>query len=123
LRSRLPLAVITNGPRDMQLDKLEQHGYDRHFDVFLASGELGYGKPDPRIFTHVCEKLGVAPEDAWHIGDSLASDVAGAKAAGLTAVWLNREGLERPASAPGPDAEIRGLRDLLTMLDDASPTL
>jgi putative hydrolase of the HAD superfamily len=123
LRSRLTLAVITNGPRDTQLDKLEQHGYDRHFDLFVASGELGYGKPDPRIFVHVCDKLGVAPEDAWHVGDNLATDVGGAKAAGLTAIWLNREGLVRLPGAPEPDTEIHGLLELIALLDEAVPPL
>jgi HAD superfamily hydrolase (TIGR01509 family) len=116
LRNHVTVAVITNGPLDMQLDKLEQHGHDRHFELFLASGELGYGKPDPRIFAHACDKLGVAPQDAWHIGDNLATDVAGAKAAGLTAVWLNRDGAIREDGQPRPDHEITSLTELLPLL-------
>ena len=117
LRGRYQLAVITNGPWDMQIDKLEVHGCEGHFDLFVASGELGLLKPDPRIFQHACDKLGVAPEEAWHIGDSLTTDVAGAKAAGLTAVWLNRDGATREEGQPGPDHEIMSLTELLPLLD------
>jgi HAD superfamily hydrolase (TIGR01549 family) len=116
LRGRVPLAVITNGPGDMQPDKLEIHGFLGHFDLFVASGDLRITKPDPRIFTHTCDKLGVAPEDTWHVGDSLATDVAGAKAAGLTAVWLNRTGTTREESQPRPDHEIASLTGLLPLL-------
>jgi putative hydrolase of the HAD superfamily len=116
LRPYVRLAVITNGPADTQVDKLEVHACDTHFELFLASSELGVLKPDPRIFTHACSKLGVAPEDAWHVGDNLASDIAGAKAAGLTAVWLNRTGAAREAGQPLPDYEIASLSELPALL-------
>jgi len=116
LRGHVRLAVITNGPQDMQIDKLEVHGCERHFELFLASSELGVLKPDPRIFAHTCSKLGVAPNEAWHVGDSLATDVAGARAAGLTAVWLNRTGATRQAGEPVPDYEIGSLAELPALL-------
>ena len=52
------------------------------------------------------EALGVEPGDAWHVGDSLSADVAGANAAGLGAVWLNRDGLVRRGGDPEPDHDI-----------------
>jgi putative hydrolase of the HAD superfamily len=116
LRGRLPLAVITNGPADTQLDKLCVNGCDSHFDLVLASSVLGVSKPDPRIFAHACQKLGLVPADVWHIGDSLANDVGGAKAAGLTSVWLNRGGSAREAGQPEPDLEIRSLTELVALL-------
>ncbi len=51
------------------------------------------------------------PGGVWHISDSLRSDVGGAKAAELTAVWLNRRGALRKAGDPEPDWEIRSLSD------------
>lgn len=117
LRGRFQLAVITNGPLDMQIDKLEVHGCEGHFELFVASGELGFTKPDPRIFAHTCDKLGVAPEEAWHIGDNPSADVAGARAAGLTAVWLNRNGVKLEATQPQPDHVIRSLAELPALLD------
>ena len=72
----------------------------------------------PAIFQLALDKLGVEPENVWHIGDSLASDVAGAKASGLTAVWLNRHGAVRKEDDPQPDHEIASLAELLLLLQD-----
>jgi FMN phosphatase YigB (HAD superfamily) len=62
----------------------------------------------------------VLPKAAWHIGDSLGADVAGARNAGLAeAIWVNRTGIALPPAAPRPTREISALRDLLPLLDAA----
>jgi phosphoserine phosphatase len=58
----------------------------------VISGDLGTGKPGREIFAHTLEVLGVTPDRAVMVGDSLERDVEGALAAGLRAVWLNRHG-------------------------------
>lgn len=89
---------------------------ERRFSAVAISGELGVAKPDPEIFRYALDRLGISPENAWHVGDSLRLDVAGAKAAQLTAVWLNRNGLERQAADPEPDFEISSLTELFEIL-------
>ena len=64
------LAVVTNGARDLQRDKLQTTGLEDHFDAIAVSGELGVAKPDPTIFRHTLDMLGVAPTRVWHVGDS-----------------------------------------------------
>jgi putative hydrolase of the HAD superfamily len=117
LKGRLPMAVITNGPADTQIDKLQVTRSNAYFDLFVASSEVGVLKPDPAIFRFAMDKLGLLPDSVWHIGDSLANDVAGAKVAGLTSVWLNREGASRRDGDPQPDHEIRSLSELPALLD------
>ncbi len=65
------------------------------FRPVVISAEIGINKLDPAIFAIAIDKLGVKPEHAWRVTDNLRRDVEGAKAAGLTAVWLNRGGLRR----------------------------
>ncbi|MFL9959546.1 HAD family hydrolase [Paraburkholderia sediminicola] len=60
-------------------------------DVFAGSFEVGYLKPDRRIFRWTCEQLGVSPENALMIGDSLRADYRGARAAGMQAIHLRRQ--------------------------------
>jgi len=62
---------------------LEAVGLAPYFDYVAASALEGVAKPDPQIFRVVLHKLGVAPQEAVHIGDS-PDDVAGAEAAGVT---------------------------------------
>ncbi len=116
LSAQYMLALITNGAPDTQRDKLRTLGIEPRFGAVIISGEVGIAKPDPAIFDLALERLGVEHSRVWHVGDSLRYDVAGAKAAGLTAVWLNRGGLSRKDGDPKPDHEIRSLRELLPLL-------
>ncbi len=114
-KARVPLALITNGASDAQRGKLRVLGIEHWFDAVVISGEVGIAKPDASVFNLALDKLAVERENVWHVGDSLTTDVAGAKAAGLTAVWLNRSGRSRREGDPEPDVEIRSLLDLMAM--------
>lgn len=93
-QKKLPLAVITNGPADMQRAALQKVSIDKYFKLILVSGELGIRKPDTRIFHLACEGLQVQPEDCLMIGDNLSADVQGAKDIGMQAVWMSKEQAE-----------------------------
>lgn len=108
----IPLALVTNGAADTQRDKLRVLGIEQWFDAVVISGEVGIAKPDAGIFSIAVDRLGVEPEGVWHVGDNLVTDVAGARAAGIFAVWLNRRGLPLPAGVLRPDLEIRSLLEL-----------
>ncbi len=111
--AHVPLALITNGASDTQRDKLRALGIESWFDNIVISGEVGAAKPASTIFELALGNLTVDKEAVWHIGDNLATDVAGANAAGLTSIWLNRTGVLRTEDDPEPDIEIRLLSDLI----------
>ena len=106
----LRTAVVTNGMSDLQWLKLERAGLAPHFDVFVASAAVGIGKPDPRIFEVAIDRLGSSAASAWLVGDNPARDVAGARAAGIRSVWLDRR-RDAPA-AVAADVTIGSLADL-----------
>lgn len=112
----VPLAIITNGPSDTQRTKVAALGIEPWFRTVVISGEVGVAKPETAIFEAALRGLGVEEQGAWHVGDNLGTDVAGANAAGLTSVWLNRRGALRAASHPEPDVEIRSLSELIPLL-------
>jgi putative hydrolase of the HAD superfamily len=62
------------------------------FESITICTQVGAAKPDPRIFTIALQKHKCLPEAAWHIGDSVTEDYHGAKAVGLRAIWINRNG-------------------------------
>ncbi len=78
-------------------------------DVIISSAEVGLHKPDPRIFAYALEALGVQASEAAHVGDHVYADVAGAQAAGLLPVLLDRAGTER---VPEGSRCVRTLDDL-----------
>ena len=86
----IPLAVISNWDARLK-PLLEQFRLDRYFEIIVVSCEVGFAKPSPVIFEHAAKKLGIAPEHLLHVGDSAKEDVAGARAAGIGALLIDRD--------------------------------
>jgi len=115
----LPVAVLSNTAfTGIALeDELERHGFAGRFCFVMASADYGFRKPHPDLFVTAAGRLGLAPDDIWYIGDSLAFDMAGARSAGLRTVWYNRaEGAEDGTPF---DAQIRDWRELADLLPKA----
>jgi putative hydrolase of the HAD superfamily len=72
------------------------------FDAEVFSSRVGLSKPDPRIYLHCCESLGVEPHQAVFVGDGANDELAGARRVGMEAILIHRPG-EDP-----PWAEVRG---------------
>lgn len=88
----LRTAVLTNGIESQQTDKLARIGLlDRVGPVFTGE-TLGLFKPDPAVFTEACRRWGLPPAAVVSVGDRHDLDVLAARAAGLHAVHLDRDG-------------------------------
>jgi putative hydrolase of the HAD superfamily len=87
----IPLAIITNGTKDIQSAATEHVNIQHYFKSILISGEVGVRKPDARIFKLACERLNAKPENCLMVGDKLDADVEGAKAIGMQAAWMSTE--------------------------------
>ncbi len=85
----LKLGLVSNTGRDLEVF-VAHHRLD--VDVALGSRAHGKTKPDPTIFRAVLDRLEVEPAAAAMIGDSLEDDVEGARALGMRALLLDREG-------------------------------
>jgi putative hydrolase of the HAD superfamily len=111
MRKTFRLALLTNGAPDLQREKLAGSGLEPYFDAVVVSGEVGVGKPDPRLFALALDRLEVLPGEAVMVGNSLRSDIAGAQGAGIRAIWVNREG-KAIGGEVVPDAQIESLDEL-----------
>ena len=89
----LPLALLTNGPADMQRAAVRAVGLECFFKRLLVSGDadVAVRKPNPRIFGLACEALGARPAETLMVGDDLGADVKGALAYRMQAVYLGSE--------------------------------
>ena len=85
-------------------------------EFILISESIRAYKPHRLVFVRALERLGLAPHEVLHVGDSDVDDVKGAKAAGLRVAWVNRDGRRRRADVPAPDFEIRDLDELPLLL-------
>lgn len=116
LASERKLAIITNGTTRTQRPKIVAGGFDRMVAHVSIAQEFGHGKPHSEIFFSTLKSLGVAPESAVHVGDSLYADIGGAKAVGMKAVWINRNGAVPIAGSVTPDAVITSMAELPRVL-------
>ena len=91
LRARgYTLGLITNRVHVQHFyELLDQMELRSHFDVTLASGEVGISKPEPGIFVAALERAGAAAAESLYVGDNYWADVVGAQRAGVTPVLLD----------------------------------
>jgi putative hydrolase of the HAD superfamily len=111
--SRHALGIISNGDPKQQRDKLQALGIAGYFSHVLISGDIGIAKPDPGIFQAACRAAGKQPQECMYVGDDYEVDIVGSRRAGLTGVWLNRNGLIHPEE----NNMIKTLRELRVVPD------
>lgn len=117
LAGRYKLAVICNtgiSPGVILRDIMRADGIFDYFTVTVFSDEVRWAKPNVKIFDYTLQHLGVLNNEAAHVGDNSNTDMVGAKAAGMTAVWLAPEADDTEITADC-DYRIRSLAELLQL--------
>jgi putative hydrolase of the HAD superfamily len=106
----LRIGLVSNSSRDVG-DFARHHGLD--VDAGISSFHHGHTKPHASIFRAVLDLLGVEPAEAVMVGDTIADDIEGARALGMRAILLDREGLN-PDFQPRLETlnELAGLLEL-----------
>ena len=106
VRRRARVGIVSNNLLDEQQDKLRTCGLDAFVDALVVSEEAKVSKPHPAIFELALDRLHAQPAEAVMVGDSWSADIAGARAAGIRAIWFNPAG----AVTPEPETAIPELR-------------
>jgi putative hydrolase of the HAD superfamily len=86
------LAIVSDGPEGNSENVLRAYDLYDLFEVYAVSEILGMEKPDPRIFLHALDRLGIAAEDYGRtimVGNNLSRDVKGANELGMVSVFLH----------------------------------
>jgi putative hydrolase of the HAD superfamily len=105
----LQLAVLTNGPSDMQRDKLARLGFRELVDEVAISAEIGAAKPDSAAYDAVVQMLGLEPRELVMVGDNWVWEVDGALDAGFAAAYY--------VGSADPPGERPGARRLASIAD------
>lgn len=119
LRKKSRLAIVTNGLQDVQRNRLARSLIRDHIAELIISEEVGAAKPKTAFFDAAFARIGSPPKrDVLIIGDSLSADMQGGVDYGIDTCWYNPAG----ASSDLPITyEISHLRELLTLIESASP--
>jgi putative hydrolase of the HAD superfamily len=119
LRGRFRLGLISDGPLEMQNNKIDALGLRSRFDEIILTDKWGsqYWKPHPRAFEEMARRLAVPPQCCLYVADNPAKDFVAPNALGWRTLWIKRPGslyADRPAPNNGaPHATIDTLNALL----------
>jgi putative hydrolase of the HAD superfamily len=103
LRPRYKLAAISDAQSAWCLPEMRAVGIDGYFDPIIVSGDVGYRKPDPRLFAAALTALRVAPENVLFVGNDMFRDVYGAKQCGIKTVFFSSNQGTKQAEGVKPD--------------------
>ena len=121
LKGKYVLCAASNGPFDQQVNRLKVGGMLPFFTHLFISEEIGFSKPSFEFFAVCLERLNegdkdeISAEDVMIIGDSLSSDIAGGKGAGMKTLFFNLKKQEIPSEIQ-PDFTVNTLREIQSIL-------
>ena len=101
----------------MQREKIQGAGIAEYFEAIAISGDLGISKPNPQIFEHLLGHMGLEPGETLMVGNGMRTDIGGANAAGMPAIFVERgDPHTGPTDGVVPDATIRDLTELESVI-------
>ena len=106
----LRMGIVSNGAEASRRELARHLGFDHRIVTLVSSERAGARKPDPRIFELAAAELGVPVDQCWFVGDHPVNDVAGARAAGMRAIWLR--GFHDCPDGVAPETTIEALAEL-----------
>lgn len=118
-RVKYPVCIVSNADQFDAESALAAH--DIEVDLIVTSEQARHYKPHPEIFEVALKKTGWRRDRVIHIGDSLHSDVGGARAAGIRHGWLNRVGRIFDVGTHEADHEFPDLHGVVNFLHGEPP--
>ena len=116
INKKYHLSLLTNGPSDIQREKIGDLQIESYFDHIIIAGEVGYAKPDPQIFKCLIKEYSIPASQILYVGNSQKHDLFGAYTAGLQVCWINRNNEKLNPETLKPNYEINNLSELLEIL-------
>ena len=114
------MAIISNtpwgSPSALWREEIGRLGLSEWMDIVVFCTDVGWRKPARQIFDFTLEKLHIQPQDCIFIGDHPRWDLAGARAVGIEAILMDRQGAIQDAG----EVPVKDLHELADRLHQAS---
>lgn len=92
LSDKYKIFTASNGIFKMQENRLKKSNLDKYFDKIFVSDKIGYEKPDKKFFQKIMYLTKFSNDDLIMIGDSIKSDIIGAKISKIKSIYFNKDG-------------------------------
>jgi putative hydrolase of the HAD superfamily len=117
LHGNYKLAIVTNGLKDVQNNRIRKSVIGEYIKDIIISEEVGISKPDPGIFEHAFNNIEQYDKSrVLMVGDSLSSDIQGGINFGIDTCWYNPHKTQNQTQI-SPSYEISNLMELLSILE------
>ncbi len=115
LKNHYKIYIVTNGTASVQISRLALSGIDKYLDGLYMSQSIGYNKPRVEFFDYVISHIGDDDLTKYLvIGDSLTSDILGAKNKGIDACFVNYNNV--PYREYSPEYAVNSIEEVLCLL-------
>lgn len=91
LSDKYKIFTASNGIFKMQENRLKKSNLDKYFDNIFVSDKIGFEKPDKKFFQKIMDLTKFSNDDLIMIGDSIKSDIIGAKNSKIKSIYFNKE--------------------------------
>lgn len=91
LSDKYQIFAASNGVYDMQVNRIKKSNLDKYFKDIFVSDKIGFEKPDKRFFQKIMNITKFSNDDLIMIGDSIKSDIIGAKNSNIKSIYFNKE--------------------------------
>ena len=108
-----PMYIVSNGFKEVQNEKIKTSNIDSYFKKVYLSEDIGYQKPNRKIFDAILADLGVSGNECLMIGDDFAVDIVGARNAGIDQIYYNPGAIKQELQ---PTFEVKNLREIMNIL-------
>lgn len=105
--------IVSNGFKEVQNEKIKTSNIDYYFKKVYLSENIGYQKPNRKIFDAIVSDLEALSNECLMIGDDFAVDIVGAKNAGIDQIYYNPEAIKQEFL---PTFEVKNLREIMNIL-------
>ncbi len=105
--------IVSNGFKEVQNEKIKTSNIAQYFKKVYLSEDIGYQKPNRKIFDTVIRDLGADTAECLMIGDDFAVDIVGAMNAGIDQIYYNPDSV---AQAMKPTYEVNHLVEIMKIL-------
>ena len=112
----IKLGIMTNGTSESQRGKLRRFDIEKYFDYIFIEGEVGYGKPDIKIYEYILQTTGVECNKIIMVGDNLVWDIEPPQKLGIYTIWINTKEVLLENFNIKPDKIIQKISDIIELI-------
>jgi len=113
----IKLGIMTNGTSESQRGKLKRFDIEKYFDYIFIEGEIGYGKPDIKIYEYMLQTTKAECNKIIMVGDNLIWDIEPPQKSGIFTIWINTKGAQLGNFNIKPDKIINRISDIIELIN------